>query len=109
MALTSHKTKNGEVAFSTERTAVLYGCQAWQMTREEEGKLESKRLPGTRSGTRTIDEQVSSLQWKWSRVIFLRMSPDTNLKIALTWVPDAKRRKRPQERCGRATDKERYM
>lgn len=56
MALTSHKTKNGEVAFSTERTAVLYGCQVWQMTKEE-GKLESKRLPGTR----TIDEQVSSL------------------------------------------------
>ena len=60
-----------------------------------------------RSNTRTIDVLVRSRRWKWLEHV-LRMSPNMNPKVALTWAPEGKRnRGRPRETWRRKVLKER--
>ena len=124
-SLLSRKTKI--MIFKTNVVAVLlYGCETWRTTKEDESKLDvfqhkclrkilkvywpmkvSNEEIRERSGMRTIGEQVRARRWKWLGHV-LRMSSDQNPKIALTWAPEGKRRRgRPRETWRRTINKER--
>ena len=73
----------------------------------EEFVLELKNRFSCLAEGEPIDELVRSRRWKWLGNV-LRMTPNTNLKVALTWTPEGKRnRGRPRETWKRTVLKER--
>ena len=60
----------------------------------------------TRAGLETISKQVARRRWTWLGHV-LRMDHHSHLRIALTWVPEGKRkRSRPRETWRRTNERE---
>ena len=114
--------------FKSNVIAVLmYGCETWRMTKEDEDKLDtfqqrclrrilkiywpmrvSNEEVRRRTNTEPISKQVRRRRWRWIGHV-LRMDKEVNPRIALTWTPEGKRRRgRPRETWRRTVEKERH-
>ena len=105
---------------------LLYGCETWRMTKADEKRLDTflhkclrrifkvhwpMRVPNDeirrRAGIEKISTQVRRRRWKWIGHV-LRMAPNRNPHVALSWAPSGKRsRGRPRETWRRTVVKER--
>ena len=105
---------------------LLYGCETWRMTKTDEKRLDTflhkclrkiltvhwpMRVSNDeirrRAGIEKISLQVRRRRWKWIGHV-LRMAPNRNPYVALSWAPSGKRsRGRPRETWRRTVEKER--
>ena len=105
---------------------LLYGCETWRMTKTDEKRLDtflhkclrkilkvhwplrvSNDEIRRRAGIEKISSQVRRRRWKWIGHV-LRMAPNRNPYVALSWAPSGKRsRGRPRETWRRTVEKER--
>ena len=105
---------------------LLYGCKTWRMTKADEKRLHTllhkclRRILKVhqpmrvsndeirrRVGIEKISTQVRCRRWKWIGHV-LRMAPNRNPHVALTWAPSRKRKRgRPKETWRRTVEKER--
>ena len=107
------------------RSVLLYSCECWQMTKTDEKKLDAflhkslrrilkiywpMRITNkeirARAGMETISKQVARRRWTWLGHV-LRMDHHSHPRIALTWVPEGKRKRgRPRETWRRTVERE---
>ena len=118
------KTK---VIFKSNITAVLfYGCETWRMTKVDKKRLDTflhkcldrilkvhwpMHVPNDKmritAGIEKISTQVRHRRWKWIGQV-LRMAPNRNPHVALTWAPSGKRKRgRQRETWRRTAERER--
>ena len=116
--------KNGQVTYKTKIkifksnviSVLLYGYECWRMTKTDEKKLDAFLHESLRrmfkiylpmrvkneevraiAGLETISKQVARRRWTWLGHV-LRMDYYSHPRIALTWVPEGKRKSgRPRE------------
>ena len=88
---------------------LLYGCETWRMTKADEKRLDTflhkclRRILKVhwpmrvsndeirrRAGTEKISSQLRRRRWKWIGHV-LRMAPNRNPYVALSWAPSGKR------------------
>ena len=107
-------------------SVLLYGCKTWRTTQADEKKLDAFLRKGLRrilkiywpmritneevrrrAGIReTISDQVARWRWTWLCHV-LRMDHHSHPRIALTWVPEGKRKRgRPRETWRRTVEGE---
>ena len=107
-------------------TAVLlYGCEAWRMTKADEKRLDTflhkclRRMSKVhwpmrvsndeirrKAGIEKINTQVQLRRWKWIGHV-LHMTPNRNPQVALTRAPSGKRKRGwPKEKWRRIVEKE---
>ena len=112
----TYKTKI-KISKSYVISVLLYGCKCWRMTKTDEKKLEAflykslrwmfkicwpmRRVTNeeirARAGLETISKQMARRRWTWLGHV-LRMDYHSHPRIALTWVPEGKRKRvRPRE------------
>ena len=91
---------------------LLYGCESWRMTKADEAKLDTfqhkclRRLlkiywpmrmsnedVRKRANTETISELVRKRRWTWIGHE-LRMDNSCLSRVALTWAPEVKRKRK---------------
>ena len=104
---------------------LLYGCETWRMTKADEKRLDTflhkclRRILKVhwpmrvsnyeirkRAGIKKISSQVWRRRWKWIGHV-LRMAPNRNPYVALSWAPSGKRsRGWPRETWWRTVEKE---
>ena len=100
--------------------------KSWRMTKADEKRLDTflhkclrrilkvhwpMHVPNDeirrRAGIEKISTQVRRRRWKWIGHV-LRMAPNRNPHVALSWAPSGKRRRgRPRETWRRTVEKER--
>jgi len=104
---------------------LLYRCESWRMTKGDEAKLNtfqhkclsrlleiywpmrvSNEKVRKRANMETISEEVKRRRWTWIGHV-LRMDNSSLPRVALTWAPERKRkRRRPREIWRRTVEKE---
>ena len=119
----TYKTKIKIFKANVISVLLLYEC--WQMTKTDEKKLDvflhkslrrilkiywPMRITNeeirARAGMETISKQVARRRWTWLGHI-LRMDHHSHPRIALTWVPEGKRKRgRPRETWRRTVERE---
>ena len=120
----TYKTKI-KIFISNVISVLLYGCECWRMTKTDEKKLDAflhkslRRMfkmywpmrvkneeVRARAGLETISKQVARRRWTWLGHV-LRMDHYSHPRIALTWVPEARRKRgRPRETWRRTIERE---
>ena len=120
----TYKTKI-KIFKSNVLSVLLYGCECWRMTKTDEQKLDAflhkslRRLfkiywpmrvtneeIRARAGLETISKQVARRRWAGLGHV-LRMDHHSHPRIALTWVPEGKRKRgRPRETWRRTIERE---
>ena len=108
------------------RSVLLYGCEAWKITKTEEKKIDSfqftclRRILGIRwpqkirndhieemTGINKISEEIRRRQWNWIGHV-LRREPNNDCRVALDWRPEGRRAVgRPKNTWRRTVEKER--
>lgn len=106
-------------------SVLLYSCECWRMTKTDEKKLDAflhkslrrmfkiywpMRVTNeeirARAGLETISKQVARRRWTCLGHV-LRMDHYSHPRIALTWVPEGKRKRgRPRETWRRTIERE---
>ena len=106
-------------------SVALFGCENWRITQTDEKKLDgflhkSLRLIlkaywpmritneeiWIRTGMETISRQVTRRRWAWLGHV-LKIDLKSHPRIALTWVPQGKRKRvRPRETWRRTVERE---
>ena len=104
---------------------LLCGCETWRMTKADANRLDTflhrclrkilkvhwpMRVSNDeirrRAGIEKISMQVRHRRWRWIGHV-LRMPPDRNLHVALTWSPSGKRKRgRVRETWWRTVERE---
>ena len=108
-------------------SVLLYGSETWRMTKGDEKLLDtflhkcirtilkiywpqriSNEEARERAGLDRISDTIRKKRWKWIGHV-LRMEGNQNVRIALDWTPEGKRRRgRPRETWRRTVEKERH-
>ena len=120
----TYKTKI-KIFKSNVISVLLYGCECWRMTKTDEKKPDAflhkslrqmfkiywpMRVTNeeirARVGLETISKQVARRRWTWLGHV-LKMDYRSHPRIALTWVPEGKRKRgRPRETWRRTVERE---
>ena len=108
------------------RPVLLYGCEAWKMTKVEEKKMDAfqfvclRRILGIRWPQRVSNERIEDItginktsdeirrrRWNWIGHV-LRKDATDNCRVALGWQPEGKRAVgRPKTTWRRTVENER--
>ena len=107
-------------------SVLLYGCETWKLTKEEENRLDTFQTKCLRrifrirwqdhktnkeileiANTGKVSDEVRRRRWAWIGHI-LRKDPGNDCAVALGWTPEGKRgRGRPKTTWRRMVEKER--